>query len=330
MPASVTLEGMMLKAVPPWIDPIVTTAESSGEISRETTDCSDSTMRAAATIGSAVSCGVAPWPPRPSTSIANSSTAAISAPRLMPILPTGSGLQRWRPSAAATPSSAPSRTQASAPPAALLGGLEEKAQAARGRRAGRGARRRRARSRRGRRARRRACAPGSARRTARRASSSIGQGVHVGAQQQPRAVRPRVREDAGPADPAPGRQAERREPVRDDLAGARLLERELGMRWRSRRVATRSACSSFGKSARSFRTRAEDSAPADYRRTLSLSFAARIVSRPKGGRRSAPRERAQRGGQASGRAHRRAARRWRSQTLLASEATEIRSRSWPD
>ena len=117
VPASVTLEGMTLKAVPPWIDPIVTTAESRGEISRETTDCSDSTMRAAARIGSAASCGIAPWPPRPSTSIENWSTAAMRAPRLIPIFPTGIGLQRCRPSAAATPSSAPSRTQDSAPPA---------------------------------------------------------------------------------------------------------------------------------------------------------------------------------------------------------------------
>ena len=96
--------------------PIVTTAASSGEISRETTVCSASTMRAAATIGSAVSCGAAPCPPRPSTSIAKSSTAAMSAPRLTPILPTGSGLQRWRPNAAPTPSSTPSSAHACAPP----------------------------------------------------------------------------------------------------------------------------------------------------------------------------------------------------------------------
>ena len=83
VPASRTESGMMLNAVPPWIQPIVTTAESSGEISRDTTVCSASTMRAAATIGSAVSCGAAPCPPRPSTSIAKWSTAAMSAPRLI-------------------------------------------------------------------------------------------------------------------------------------------------------------------------------------------------------------------------------------------------------
>ncbi len=107
---------MMLKAVPPWMLPIVTTAESSGEISRETTDWSASTTRAAARIGSAASCGEAPWPPRPSMSMVKLSTAAISAPRLTPILPTGNGLQRCSPKAAVTPSSAPWSVQACAPP----------------------------------------------------------------------------------------------------------------------------------------------------------------------------------------------------------------------
>ena len=116
VPVSRTEPGMMLNAVPPWIEPMVTTAASSGEISRDTTVCSASTMRAAATMGSAVSCGAAPCPPRPSTSISKWSTAAMSAPRLMPILPTGRGLQRWRPNAAPTPSSTPSSAHACAPP----------------------------------------------------------------------------------------------------------------------------------------------------------------------------------------------------------------------
>ena len=116
VPESVTVDGMTLNAVPPWMLPTVTTAESSGEISRETTDCSDSTIRAAARMGSAASCGIAPCPPRPSISIEKLSTAAISAPRLIPTRPTGIGLRGWRPSVPATPSSAPSATQDSAPP----------------------------------------------------------------------------------------------------------------------------------------------------------------------------------------------------------------------
>jgi hypothetical protein len=38
VPVSLTKDGMMLNAVPPWTLPTVTTAESSGEISRETMD----------------------------------------------------------------------------------------------------------------------------------------------------------------------------------------------------------------------------------------------------------------------------------------------------
>ena len=147
--------------------PIVTTAESRGEISRETTDCSASTIRAAARIGSAVSWGSAPWPPRPSTSMEKLSTAAISAPRLTPIRPTGNGLQRCRPNAAATPSSAPSPNAGLGAAAALLGGLVEETQTAFRRAAGRGARRPRGRSPCVRRGRRRASGRSSATRTAR-------------------------------------------------------------------------------------------------------------------------------------------------------------------
>ncbi len=108
MPGGVTVVGMMLKAVPPWMRPIVTTAESRGEISRDTMDWSASTTA----------------PPRGSdrrsrgasrrgrrgrrSRSSNSSTAAMSAPRLRPIFPTGSVFQRCSPNAASTPSSAPS------------------------------------------------------------------------------------------------------------------------------------------------------------------------------------------------------------------------------
>ena len=62
---SLTSSGMMLCLVPPWIEPTVTTAGSSGLCSRETIVCRPRSMRAAMTIGSIVVCGVEPWPPLP-------------------------------------------------------------------------------------------------------------------------------------------------------------------------------------------------------------------------------------------------------------------------
>ena len=65
MSASVTSSGMMLFFVPPLKMPTVTTAGSRGLISRATMVCSAKTVRAPITMGSTVSCGCAPCPPRP-------------------------------------------------------------------------------------------------------------------------------------------------------------------------------------------------------------------------------------------------------------------------
>ncbi len=55
-----TSSGMMLRLVPPWNEPTVTTAGSSGESSRLTMVCNASTNWDARTIGSLVDCGAAP------------------------------------------------------------------------------------------------------------------------------------------------------------------------------------------------------------------------------------------------------------------------------
>ena len=56
---------MTLCACPPWNSATVTTAESRGEISRDTMVWRAETMAAPATMGSRVVCGMAPCPPRP-------------------------------------------------------------------------------------------------------------------------------------------------------------------------------------------------------------------------------------------------------------------------
>ena len=116
VPVSTTSSGMTLKAWPPCTEPMVTTADSTGETSRDTIVCSATTTWAAATMGSAARCGLPPWPPRPWTTMRSRSTAAISGPSFTPIVPTGSSFQRWTPSTTSTPSSPPSRMTAWAPP----------------------------------------------------------------------------------------------------------------------------------------------------------------------------------------------------------------------
>ena len=54
---SFTSSGMMLCLVPPWMEPTVTTAGSSGGFSRLTSVCSERMVRAASTMGSTVVCG---------------------------------------------------------------------------------------------------------------------------------------------------------------------------------------------------------------------------------------------------------------------------------
>ncbi|MNT51465.1 hypothetical protein D3C72_1884310 [compost metagenome] len=72
----VTWSGTMLACVPPWMLPTVMTTGSIGLFSRETRVCNASTMRAAMTTGSRVSCGAAPWPPWPYTVMLMVSAAA--------------------------------------------------------------------------------------------------------------------------------------------------------------------------------------------------------------------------------------------------------------
>jgi hypothetical protein len=95
---------------------MVTTAESTGATSRETTVWSAVTTWAAATTGSWARSGMAPWPPWPWTTMRSRSTAPISGPALTPNVPTGSSFQRCTPSTTSTPSRAPSATTAWAPP----------------------------------------------------------------------------------------------------------------------------------------------------------------------------------------------------------------------
>ncbi len=171
-------------------------------------------MRAAATMVSAVSCGAAPWPPRPSTSIANSSTAAISAPRLTPILPTGSWFQRWRPNAAVDAFEDAVVRAGLRPAAAFLGGLEEEAQAGAGSARRRGAR---ATARPDRHVAVVAAgvhAARSLRRVGRLVRLGEREGVHVRAQQEPPARRAQVRDDARPADARRAARGRAREAAR--------------------------------------------------------------------------------------------------------------------
>ena len=76
MPSSVTLSAMMLKRVPPWMRPIVSTRGWRPSIWRETIVCSALTISAATGIGSRPMCGCAPWTVLPATSIVKASDEA--------------------------------------------------------------------------------------------------------------------------------------------------------------------------------------------------------------------------------------------------------------
>ena len=91
----VTRSGITLKASPPWIAVIDTTAGSSGSTTRETMVCAAVTIAAAATIGSRARCGKAAWPPTPSTVMWNFPVEAIAGPRTTPNAPTGTPGQLW-------------------------------------------------------------------------------------------------------------------------------------------------------------------------------------------------------------------------------------------
>jgi len=94
--SSFTSSGMMLRFVPPWIAPTVTTAGSSGEFSRLTIVCSASTISEARTTGSFVDCGDAPWPPIPRTVTSIESPLAMTYPGVYEIVPAGTVAESWK------------------------------------------------------------------------------------------------------------------------------------------------------------------------------------------------------------------------------------------
>jgi hypothetical protein len=72
-----------------WNVPTVSTTLCSGSTLRETTVCSVTTICAATSVVSTALCGSAAWPPRPVTTISNSSAEACSGPGRVTISPMG-------------------------------------------------------------------------------------------------------------------------------------------------------------------------------------------------------------------------------------------------
>ncbi len=81
--------GMMLRLVPAWNVPTVSTAGANASTDRDSAVCSASTISQAAGIGSAARCGDAACPPRPCTLTRNASLAAIIAPAREVTVPRG-------------------------------------------------------------------------------------------------------------------------------------------------------------------------------------------------------------------------------------------------
>ena len=80
VPCRHTRSAITFAALPPSTVPSVRTTAVSGSASRLTTACSATTTWAAAATASTPSCGRAPWPARPVTSIRTWSAAAAIAP----------------------------------------------------------------------------------------------------------------------------------------------------------------------------------------------------------------------------------------------------------
>jgi hypothetical protein len=80
VPSIVTRPAMMLKRVPPWMRPIVSTRGWRPSICRDTIVCSASTISEATGIGSRPMCGWAPCTVLPSTSIVKESEDAKIGP----------------------------------------------------------------------------------------------------------------------------------------------------------------------------------------------------------------------------------------------------------
>jgi hypothetical protein len=90
VPRRVTREGITLKALEEDSTEVTeTTIWLTGSALRLTMLWSARTRWEAVTVGSTVSCGLAAWPPRPSTVISNWSVAAKKVPARMAKLPTG-------------------------------------------------------------------------------------------------------------------------------------------------------------------------------------------------------------------------------------------------
>ena len=97
VPSITTLSAMMLKRVPPWMRPIVSTRGWRPSIWRETIVCSACTSSAATGTGSRPFQGSAPWTVLPATSIENESLEAKIGPSAQPTCPASNQPPTWRP-----------------------------------------------------------------------------------------------------------------------------------------------------------------------------------------------------------------------------------------
>lgn len=110
---------MMLALAPAASEPTVSTANSPGSTSRETTVCRRKTIDDANTTGSTAVCGIDPCAPRPWIVILSESPAESTGPATVPIVPAAVGMTCWLSarSGCGTRSSRPSSTIARAPAA---------------------------------------------------------------------------------------------------------------------------------------------------------------------------------------------------------------------
>ncbi|MNI61994.1 hypothetical protein D3C73_1172910 [compost metagenome] len=91
-----TRSEMMLCLMPPLMAPTVTTAPSSGLVSRLRRDCRPTTMCEATRIGSTPRCGEAPWVATPWTAMSTLSELDEVMPSGTPIRPVGVSAETWK------------------------------------------------------------------------------------------------------------------------------------------------------------------------------------------------------------------------------------------
>ena len=115
VPSSVTSSQVMFQPVPPASLPIVTTAGSSGAISRLLTDWRFMMIAEAARMASIPWCGIEPWLAFPRTVIFNLSADAMRGPATIDTLPLGRSGQRWSPRIASTSCMIPASSIFNAP-----------------------------------------------------------------------------------------------------------------------------------------------------------------------------------------------------------------------